>query len=97
MGHPMGEIRVQLKGHNDPSKMVDLRGIGESLIGGGLCGSRRGGFVADSAKAVLWQRRLPAAWVWWRRIWWRRFFLWLNDFSILVGDFCGILSGGGLI
>ena len=32
MGHPMGEIRVLLKGHNDPSNMSDLRGIGESLM-----------------------------------------------------------------
>ena len=31
MGHPMGEKRVAVKGHNDPSNMSDLRGIGESL------------------------------------------------------------------
>ena len=28
----MDEIRVHLKGHNDPSNMIDLRGIGESLM-----------------------------------------------------------------
>ena len=32
MGHTIGEIRVLLKGHNDPSNMSDLRGIGESLM-----------------------------------------------------------------
>ena len=32
MGHLMDEIRVQLKGHNDTSNMIDLRGIGESLV-----------------------------------------------------------------
>ena len=28
----MDKIRVLLKGHNDPSNMTDLRGIGESLM-----------------------------------------------------------------
>ena len=32
MGHIMDEIRVLLQGHNDPSNMIDLRGIGESLM-----------------------------------------------------------------
>jgi hypothetical protein len=32
MGHPIGEISFGLKGHNDPSNMSDLRGIGESLM-----------------------------------------------------------------
>ena len=32
MGHPMDKIRVQFKGHNDPSNMINLRGIGESLM-----------------------------------------------------------------
>ena len=32
MGHPMDEIRVQLKGYNDPSNMINLRGIGGSLM-----------------------------------------------------------------
>ena len=32
MGHPMDEIRVLVKGHNDPSNMINLRGIGESLM-----------------------------------------------------------------
>ena len=32
MGHPMDEIRVQFRGRNDPSNMIDLRGIGESLV-----------------------------------------------------------------
>ena len=34
MGHPMGEIRVWVQGHNDPSNMSDLRGIGVSLVEG---------------------------------------------------------------
>ena len=34
MGHLMYEIRVQLKGYNDPTHMIDLRGIGESLMCG---------------------------------------------------------------
>ena len=32
MGHPMDGIRVLIKGHNNPSNMIDLRGIGESLM-----------------------------------------------------------------
>ena len=32
MGHPIDEVRVLLKGHNDPSNMINLRGIGESLV-----------------------------------------------------------------
>ena len=32
MGHPMGEIRVLIKGHNDTSNMIDLRGIGGYLM-----------------------------------------------------------------
>ena len=32
MGHPMDKIRVLVKGHNDLSNMIDLRGIGESLM-----------------------------------------------------------------
>ena len=32
MGHPMGEVKFLVKGHNDPSNMIDLRGIGESLM-----------------------------------------------------------------
>ena len=32
MGHPMGEIWVMVKGHNERSNMSDLRGIGESLM-----------------------------------------------------------------
>ena len=32
MGHLIDEIRVLLKGHNDPSNMTDLRGVGETLM-----------------------------------------------------------------
>ena len=32
MGPPIDRIGVLIKGHNDPLKMVDLRGIGESLM-----------------------------------------------------------------
>ena len=32
MGHPMNEIGVLIKGHDNPSNTVNLRGIGESLM-----------------------------------------------------------------
>ena len=32
MGHTMDKIRVQVKGHNNPSNIIDLRGSGESLM-----------------------------------------------------------------
>ena len=32
IGHTMGGIRVWVEGHNDRSNMIDLRGIGESLM-----------------------------------------------------------------
>ena len=32
MGHPMKEIRVLVKGHDELSNMVDLRDTGESLM-----------------------------------------------------------------
>ena len=37
MEHPMDEVRVLIKGHNDPSNMINLRGIGESLMVAGHC------------------------------------------------------------
>ena len=30
--HLIDEIRVRVRGHNDPSNIIDLRGIGESLM-----------------------------------------------------------------
>ena len=32
LGDPIDKIRVPVKGHNDPSNMIDLSGIGESLM-----------------------------------------------------------------
>ena len=52
MGHPIGEISSGLKGHNDPSNMSDLRGIGESLMDifdHSQCKIGSGGRIDDSS------------------------------------------------